>query len=96
MTPSSHFMSGMEQRVVRAGEIRINCWLGGTGAPVVLLHGYPQTGQMWRKVAPKLTDEFSIVCPDLRGYGDSDKPRVVGPIAANSSRRWSSSATVSG
>ena len=65
----------MEQRVVRAGEIRINCWLGGTGAPVVLLHGYPQTGQMWRKVAPKLTDEFSIVCPDLRGYGDSDKPR---------------------
>jgi len=40
-----------------------------------MLHGYPQTGQMWRKVAPRLLDEFAIVCPDLRGYGDSDKPR---------------------
>jgi haloacetate dehalogenase len=42
---------------------------------VLLLHGYPQTGQMWRKVAPKLLDQFTVVCPDLRGYGDSDKPR---------------------
>ncbi len=68
-------MTGMEQRVVSANGIRINAWLGGTGAPVVMLHGYPQTGQMWRKVAPRLLDEFAIVCPDLRGYGDSDKPR---------------------
>jgi len=75
MTSAPHFMSGMEQRVVRANGIRVNCWLGGNGAPVVLLHGYPQTGQMWRKVAPRLIGEFSVVCPDLRGYGDSDKPR---------------------
>jgi haloacetate dehalogenase len=68
-------MSPLEQRVVRANGIRINTWLGGTGAPVLLLHGYPQTGQMWRKVAPQLGREFSVVCPDLRGYGDSDKPR---------------------
>jgi haloacetate dehalogenase len=65
----------MEHRVVRANGIRLNIWLGGRGAPVVMLHGYPQTGQMWRKVAPRLLDEFNVVCPDLRGYGDSDKPR---------------------
>ena len=70
-----HFMTGMDQVTVRANGIRINLWAGGKGPPVLLLHGYPQTGQMWRKVAPKLTDEFSVVCPDLRGYGDSDKPR---------------------
>jgi haloacetate dehalogenase len=72
---TTHFMTGMEQRVVRANGIRLNTWLGGRGAPVLMLHGYPQTGQMWRKVTPRLLDEFNVVCPDLRGYGDSDKPR---------------------
>ena len=70
-----HFMSGMEQRVIRANGIRVNAWLGGKGAPLVLLHGYPQTGQMWRKVAPSLLTDFQVVCPDLRGYGDTEKPR---------------------
>ena len=70
-----HFMTGMEQRAVRANGIRFNAWLGGSGAPVVMLHGYPQTAQMWRKVAPRLLEDCTIVCPDLRGYGDSDKPR---------------------
>jgi haloacetate dehalogenase len=68
-------MSGMQQQTIRANGIRINAWVGGKGDPVVLLHGYPQTAQMWRKVAPKLLDRFTIVCPDLRGYGDTDKPR---------------------
>lgn len=71
----SHFMTGMEQRTVRANGIRINSWIGGKGPPLLLLHGWPQTAQMWRKVAPRLLDEFTVVCPDLRGYGDSDKPR---------------------
>jgi haloacetate dehalogenase len=70
-----HFMSPLEQRVIAANGIRINTWLGGRGTPLVLLHGYPQTGQMWRKVAPALAEEYFVVCPDLRGYGDSDKPR---------------------
>ena len=69
------FMPGTQQQTIRANGVRINAWVGGKGAPVVLLHGYPQTGQMWRKVAPGLLDRFSVVCPDLRGYGDSDKPR---------------------
>ena len=70
-----HFMTGMDHLTVRANGIKLNAWAGGKGPPVLLLHGYPQTGQMWRKVAPKLLDEFTVVCPDLRGYGDSDKPR---------------------
>jgi len=65
----------MEQRTIRANGIRLNAWIGGKGAPAVLLHGYPQTAQMWRKVAPQLLTDHTIVCPDLRGYGDSDKPR---------------------
>lgn len=69
------FMPGMQRRTIRANGIRLNAWVGGTGEPVVLLHGYPQTGQMWRKVAPSLLNQFTVVCPDLRGYGDSDKPR---------------------
>jgi haloacetate dehalogenase len=68
-------MPGMQQQTIRANGIRINAWVGGSGEPVLLLHGYPQTAQMWRKVAPQLLNQFSVVCPDLRGYGDSDKPR---------------------
>ena len=70
-----HFMTGMDHRTVRANGIRINLWVAGEGPPALLLHGYPQTAQMWHKIAPKLLDEFTVVCPDLRGYGDSDKPR---------------------
>ena len=52
----------------------INLIHGGSGRPLLLLHGYPQTHVMWHKVAPRLTDHFHVVCPDLRGYGDSSKP----------------------
>ena len=47
---------------------------GGSGPPLLLLHGYPQTHVEWHKVAPSLAERFTVVCPDLRGYGDSDKP----------------------
>lgn len=71
----SDFMDGMARSSVRANGIRLNVWRGGTGPALVLLHGYPQTGQMWRKMTPALIKRYSVVCPDLRGYGDSDKPR---------------------
>jgi haloacetate dehalogenase len=70
-----HFMAGMDQRAVRANGIRINLWAGGSGPPLLLLHGYPQTAQMWHRIAPRLMEEYTVVCPDLRGYGDTDKPR---------------------
>ena len=57
---------------VSAGEI--NLVSGGAGAPLLLLHGYPQTHAMWHKIAPVLAKSFTVVCADLRGYGDSVKP----------------------
>ena len=47
---------------------------GGSGYPLVMLHGYPQTHVMWHKIAPRLAKDFTVVLPDLRGYGDSSKP----------------------
>ncbi len=46
----------------------------GAGPGMVLVHGYPQTGHLWRKVMPALAERFTVVAPDLRGYGDSDRP----------------------
>src|SRR5262249_49774494 len=46
----------------------------GQGPGMVLLHGYPQTGHMWRKVTPAFAERFTVVARDLRGYGDSDRP----------------------
>ena len=54
---------------------KINLVYGGKGEPVLLLHGYPQTHVMWHKIAPALAEQFSVVIPDLRGYGDSSKPK---------------------
>lgn len=48
--------------------------VGGSGPPLLLLHGYPQTLVMWHKVAPVLAERFTVIAADLRGYGDSDKP----------------------
>jgi haloacetate dehalogenase len=53
----------------------IHARIGGSGPPVLLLHGYPQSHVMWHRVAPRLAERFTVVVPDLRGYGDSGKPR---------------------
>lgn len=59
---------------VQTSNAEINLVHGGSGNPLLLLHGYPQTHFMWHEVAPRLADKFHVVCPDLRGYGDSSKP----------------------
>jgi haloacetate dehalogenase len=64
-----------EQRSVRTdGEVQIAFRIGGTGPPLLLLHGHPETHAIWHRVAPKLAEHFTLVLPDLRGYGDSSKP----------------------
>jgi haloacetate dehalogenase len=57
-----------------SGGVRVHAVVGGSGPPLLLLHGYPQTHAIWHKVAPRLARRFTVVAPDLRGYGDSGKP----------------------
>ncbi|MGW3959956.1 alpha/beta fold hydrolase [Amycolatopsis sp. NPDC005003] len=61
-------------RLPGAGGVELAAAVGGSGDPVVLLHGFPQTHLMWRHVAERLAGEHTVICPDLRGYGASDKP----------------------
>jgi haloacetate dehalogenase len=65
---------GFEIRDIATAETTIHVRTGGAGPPLLLLHGYPQSHVMWHRVAPALAERFSVVCPDLRGYGDSGKP----------------------
>ena len=60
--------------MIDAGGVRIRARIGGSGPPVLLLHGHPQTHLMWHKIAPRLASRFTVVAADLRGYGESSKP----------------------
>jgi haloacetate dehalogenase len=79
------FPSFARRRIATSGA-QINLVTGGSGPPLLLLHGYPQSHLMWRKLAPRLAAEFTVVAPDLRGYGDSSKPPA-GPDSAGYSKR---------
>ncbi len=72
-------------RVATAGA-EINCVVGGDGPPLLMLHGYPQTHAMWHRLAPSLAHTYTVVCADLRGYGDSSKPASDATHAAYSKR----------
>ena len=61
-------------RIPVADGVRLTAAVGGQGRPIVLLHGFPQTHLMWRHVAEDLAEDHTVICPDLRGYGASDKP----------------------
>ena len=69
------FETFKSQRIKTSGT-EIHVTVGGSGPPLLLLHGYPQTHLMWHKVAPVLAKEFTVVVPDLRGYGESGKPKT--------------------
>ncbi|MER6669928.1 alpha/beta hydrolase [Amycolatopsis japonica] len=66
------------QRVPVADGVALDVAVAGTGSPIVLLHGFPQTHLMWRHVAADLAADHTVLCPDLRGYGESDKPADTG------------------
>jgi haloacetate dehalogenase len=80
------FLPGFVLRDVDAGGTRIRVSTGGNGPPLLLLHGHPQTHSTWGRVAPQLAQHFTVVAPDLRGYGDSAKPEG-GPGHVNYSKR---------
>ena len=65
---------GFTESTVQTTGALIRVRTGGHGPPLLLLHGHPQTGAMWHLVAPRLAEEFTVVVPDLRGYGASSKP----------------------
>jgi pimeloyl-ACP methyl ester carboxylesterase len=65
---------GFDYERIPVGDVRLNVAIAGSGPPIVLLHGFPQTHLAWRHVAADLAHDHQVVCPDLRGYGDSDKP----------------------
>ena len=65
---------GFEYPQVNTGDATINLVHGGSGPPLLLIHGYPETHVAWHKVAPLLKDSFTLIMPDLRGYGDSSGP----------------------
>jgi haloacetate dehalogenase len=71
---SANFFPGFRRQTVLTSGTTINVVVGGNGPPVLLLHGYPQTHVEWRKIAPELAKNYTLVIPDLRGYGDSGKP----------------------
>ncbi|MEO8134107.1 MAG: alpha/beta hydrolase [Betaproteobacteria bacterium] len=70
----SELFPGFATRRIRTSGAEIHCEFGGSGPPLLLLHGYPQTHAMWHRIAPALAQTYTVVCPDLRGYGDSSKP----------------------
>ncbi len=80
------FCDGFELRqvVVPDGTLRLR--IGGSGPPLLLLHGNPQTHAMWHRVAPDLAGRFTVICPDLRGYGFSFKPPAREDHAAHAKR----------
>lgn len=68
------FLPGFRIRDVETSGARIRLATAGSGPPLLLLHGHPQTHLTWHKIAPRLAERFTVVLPDLRGYGDSAKP----------------------
>ncbi len=71
---AAELFPGFTTHRIRTSETEIRCVVGGNGPPLLLLHGYPQTHVIWHRIAPALAKTYTVVCADLRGYGDSGKP----------------------
>jgi haloacetate dehalogenase len=71
---SERLFPGFRVEDVQTSGATIHVLSKGSGTPLLLLHGHPETHVTWQKVAPALTDSYTVIVPDLRGYGDSSKP----------------------
>jgi len=69
-------VSGPAKRFAEVNGIRLHYWIGGSGTPIVLLHGYTQTGHMWHPIVPSLAPHHTVIVPDLPGAGGSSKPEA--------------------
>ena len=69
----SQLFPGFETRKIRTPEVQIHAVTGGAGPPLLLLHGFPESHVSWHRIASRLAERFTVVIPDLRGYGDSGK-----------------------
>lgn len=69
-------MEEFHLKTIDLGDVKIRLRHGGDGPPLLLLHGHPQTHMMWHRIAPLLAKDFTVIMPDLRGYGDSSKPKT--------------------
>lgn len=81
-------MAGLQPQQVLVDEgVQLHAWVGGQGPALLLVHGHPQTGVIWHRLVATLARDFTLVVPDLRGYGDSSKPRGEADHANYSKRR---------
>ena len=71
---ASPLLAGFEHGRMDVDGVKVNHAIGGSGPPLLLLHGYPENHLMWRHVAPALAEDHTVALADLRGYGDSGKP----------------------
>lgn len=83
---NASLLPGFAYQLITTGGAVINVATCGKGVPLLLMHGYPENHRMWAGIAPSLAKEFFVVCPDLRGYGDSSKPEGA-PDHSNYSKR---------
>ena len=86
MSVPAPFFPGFAVHRVALPQAVLHAEVGGSGPPLLLLHGYPQTHVAWHRIAPLLARHFTVVAPDLRGYGDSTGPGG-DPLHANHSKR---------
>jgi haloacetate dehalogenase len=83
---SDQIFPGFDKVDVETPRGMIRARIGGKGPPLLLLHGYPQTHVMWHKIAPLIATDFTLICADLPGYGDSFRPPISADHAAHSKR----------
>jgi haloacetate dehalogenase len=83
---SDGIIAGFEQRQLHGDGVEIDTLVAGSGPPLLLLHGWPQTRMCWASVAPRLAETYTVVVPDLRGYGRSGAPEDSADHTAYSKR----------
>ncbi len=86
MNALAELFPGFSERLISIRGIELFARIGGRGPPLLLIHGYPETHAMWHLVAPELARHFTVITPDLRGYGRSDCPSSDGNYRAYSKR----------